>query len=110
LLRLRREDSVFSAQTKDELDGAVLDRAAFVLRFFSPADGDRLLLVNFGADLSFNPCPEPLLAPPWDQRWQTLFNTDDQKYGGLGAYSPETPDGWRVPGRAAVVMCAVDSE
>ena len=110
LLRLRREDPVFSVTNKREIDGAVLDRAAFILRFFSPAHGDRVLLVNLGTDLYFNPCPEPLLAPPFDQRWQSLFNTDDQKYGGLGAYSPETPDGWRIPGRAAVLMCAVDPE
>lgn len=110
LLRLRRDDPVFSAQTKDEIDGAVLDRAAFVLRFFSDADGDRLLLVNLGTDLYFNPCPEPLLAPPCGKQWQTLFNTDDEKYGGVGAYSPETPDGWRIPGRAAVVMHAVGPE
>ena len=110
LLRLRREDPVFSAQTKGRVDGAVLAPGAFVLRFFSPSHGDRVLLINLSSDLYFNPCPEPLLAPPWKKRWQSLFNTDDQKYGGLGAYSPETPDGWRIPGRAGVVMSAVDPE
>lgn len=108
LLRLRREDPVFSAQCK--IDGAVLDRAAFVLRYFSAEHGDRLLIVNLGSDLYFNPCPEPLLAPPAGKQWQSLFNTDDQKYGAWGAYSPETAEGWRIPGRAAVVMGAVDVE
>ncbi len=71
----------------------VLDRAAFVLRFFSAADGDRFLIVNLGTDLYFNPCPEPLLAPPCGKQWQTLFSTDEEKYGGVGAYLPETTNG-----------------
>ena len=37
---------------------------AFVLRFFSGADGDRLLVVNYGRDLRLDVAPEPLLAPP----------------------------------------------
>lgn len=109
LIRLRREDPVFSAQSR-EMDGAVLDRAAFLLRFFSSGDGDRLVLVNLGTDLHFSPAPEPLLAPPQGKRWQSLFHSDDQKYGGPGAYNPETRSGWRIPGRAAAVLRAVDQD
>ena len=36
---------------------------AFVLRFFHEK-GDRLLVINLGADLHLDPAPEPLLAPP----------------------------------------------
>lgn len=107
LLRLRREDPVFAAQAKDALDGAVLGRGAFLLRFFNVAHGDRLLLVSLDADLHLNSAPEPLLAPPLGSHWEVLFHTDDQKYGGLGAYSPEASDGWRVPGRAAVALKSV---
>jgi maltooligosyltrehalose trehalohydrolase len=107
LLRLRREDPVFSAQEKGALDGAVLGPAALALRFFSSVHGDRLLLVNLDADLHLSPIPEPLLAPPFGCRWETVFNSDEQKYHGLGTYSPEAEDGWRVPGRAAVALKAV---
>src|SRR5262252_2595893 len=64
LLRLRRMDPVLSAQRPRGLDGAVLGREAFVLRFFGHEGPDRLLLVNLGADLVLDPAPEPLLAPP----------------------------------------------
>jgi maltooligosyltrehalose trehalohydrolase len=105
LLRLRREDPVFRRQSK-ALDGAVLDRQAFVLRFFDSTHGDRILLVNLETDLELVPGPEPLLAPPRGRSWAMIFSTDDQQYGGSGAYSPETDTGWRIPGRAAVVLAA----
>jgi maltooligosyltrehalose trehalohydrolase len=109
LLRLRREDPVFAAQ-KDDLEGAVLDGRAFLLRFFDASHGDRLLLVNLGSDLQLSSAPEPLLAPPRESRWEALFHTDDKKYGGMGAYTPDAADGWRIPGRAAVVLKVVSSE
>lgn len=109
LLRLRREDPVFAAQ-KDDLEGAVLDRHAFLLRFLNASHGDRLLLVNLGSDLELSAAPEPLLAPPRESRWEVLFHTDDKKYGGMGAYAPDADDGWRVPGRSAVVLRVVPSE
>ena len=64
LLQLRREDPVLSAQQPRGLDGAVLGPEAFVLRFFGEGGSDRLLVVNFGGDITYNPAPEPLLAPP----------------------------------------------
>jgi maltooligosyltrehalose trehalohydrolase len=103
LLRLRREDPVFAAQTGD-LDGAVLDTHAFLLRFFDASHGDRLLLVNLGSDLQLSSAPEPLLAPSRQSRWEVLFHTEDKKYGGLGAYAPDVGDGWQIPGRAAVLL------
>ena len=106
LLRLRREDPVFAAQEFRALDGAVLGHGAFVLRLFNAAHGDRLLIVNLETDLDMRTAPEPLLAPPQGKRWQMVFSTDDQKYGGLGVYSPEGEDGWRIPGRAAVAFRA----
>ena len=103
LLRLRREQPVFRAQRRGGVDGAVLGPQAFVLRFFD-AGGDRLLLVNLGRDCHLDPAPEPLLAPPQDARWQTLWSSEDPRYGGLGTAPLDTEDNWRIPGEAAVVL------
>ncbi len=105
LLRLRREDPVFRAQGAGWLDGTVLGREAFALRFFGETAGDRLLIVNLGKDLDLEPVPEPLLAPLTGSRWEVLWSSEDPKYGGSGAPPPEDDEGrWRLPGQAAVVL------
>jgi maltooligosyltrehalose trehalohydrolase len=104
LLRLRREDAVFSAQKPRGVDGAVLAPEAFVLRFFGEGGDDRLLLVNLGRDLHLDPAPEPLLAPPAARSWSVLWSSQDPRYGGGGAAPPETGEGWRIPGHAAVAL------
>lgn len=105
LIRLRREDPVFRRQERGRLDGAVLAGEAFVLRYFGEDGDDRLLIVNLGRDLHLNPAPEPLLAPPEGKRWLVLWSSEDTRYGGYGAYCPETAeDNWRLPGHAAVVL------
>jgi maltooligosyltrehalose trehalohydrolase len=109
LLRLRREDPVFNAQEPRGLDGAVLGTDAFVLRFFGEACDDRLLLVNLGSDLSLNPAPEPLLAPPAGKVWATLWSSEDYRYGGTGTPPVETKNGWCLPGRAAVALRPVEA-
>jgi maltooligosyltrehalose trehalohydrolase len=112
LLRLRREDSVFSAQEPRSLDGAVLGAQAFVLRFFGREDtegDDRLLVVNLGSDLNLNPAPEPLLAPPHGKVWATLWSSEDYRYGGTGTPPLETEENWRLPGRAAVALRPVEA-
>ena len=103
LLRLRRDDPAFHAAPRDGMDGAVIGPEAFVLRFFA-GTGDRLLVVNLGRDLALVPAPEPLLAPPAGSAWKTLWSSEDPRYGGCGAAEPETEDGWRVPGHAAMVL------
>jgi len=137
LLRLRREDPVFRLQAAAGIDGAVLGPAALVLRWFAPppgkrggaggADeaggagraggasggsaGDRLLLINLGADLELDPAPEPLLAPPAGARWQVLWSSEDPRYGGTGAPPPEdAAGGWRLPGQAAVALAPAPRE
>jgi maltooligosyltrehalose trehalohydrolase len=101
LLRLRREEA---AITKPEhLDGAVLGERAFVLRFFSAA-GDRLLVVNLGADLKFEPAPEPLLAPPARYGWRIWWSSEAAVYGGRGTPELETKSNWMIPGEAAVLL------
>jgi maltooligosyltrehalose trehalohydrolase len=105
LLRLRRQDPVISKQGADGLDGAVLSEYCFVIRYFSSAhDRDRLLLVNLGADLPFNPAPEPLLAPPPGTQWEKLWSSDDPQYGGCGTPPLDTEQNWIIPGEVAVVL------
>lgn len=103
LLRLRREDPVFSAQRADRIHGAVIADEAFLLRYFGEAGDDRLLLVNLGRDLEWRPMAEPLLVPPADSEWRLLWSSDSPRYGGLGT-APLDPRSWYLHGHAAVVL------
>ncbi|HXF11145.1 MAG TPA: malto-oligosyltrehalose trehalohydrolase, partial [Desulfuromonadaceae bacterium] len=80
LLRLRKEDPVFSNPA--EVDGAVLAHEAFLIRMFGENDNDRLLIVNMGVDLHLAPAPEPLLAPPVNSHWILLWSSEEPIYGG----------------------------
>jgi maltooligosyltrehalose trehalohydrolase len=104
LLAMRREDSVFSAQGAQGLDGAVLGPEAFLLRFFGTNDDDRLLVVNLGPDLPLSILPEPLLAPPDEARWEIAWSSENPRYGGCGApaFDPDGP--WRLPADSALVL------
>jgi maltooligosyltrehalose trehalohydrolase len=104
LLRLRREDPAFRPRPGRWVDGAVLGEHAFVLRYFAGGRADRLLLVNFGRDLHLDSAAEPLLAPPEGCGWGVLWSSEAPEYGGNGTAPPETGDGWRAPGEAAVVL------
>jgi maltooligosyltrehalose trehalohydrolase len=104
LLRLRREDTVFRAQRRGGVDGAVLGPEAFVLRFFGEQGQDRLLLVNLGLTLALSPMPEPLLAPPEGMQWETCWSSEEPHYGGGGTLPLETEEPWQIPGQAAVVL------
>jgi maltooligosyltrehalose trehalohydrolase len=104
LLVLRREDVVFASQRPGGVDGAVLADEAFVLRYFDGAQGDRLLLVNLGRELSIDPAPEPLLAPPSGARWEVRWSSEDPRYGGFGTPPVENEEHWHLPGESAVVM------
>jgi maltooligosyltrehalose trehalohydrolase len=104
LLKLRREEPVFSVQKRGALDGAVLSPEAFLLRFFGDHGDDRLLLLNLGIDLHLDPAPEPLLAPPADSGWSILWSSEDPKYGGVGTPPPDSEQNWRLPGHSAVLL------
>jgi maltooligosyltrehalose trehalohydrolase len=104
LLRLRREDLVFSSQSPRSVDGAVLGAEALVLRFFGPNGDDRLLLVNLGRDLLLEPSPEPLLAPPEGSLFIQSWSSEDPAYGGCGTAPLDEGSPWKIPGHAAVVM------
>src|SRR5207237_7509597 len=94
LLKLRREDSRFRRQSSGGIDGAVLGPASFVLRYFSKENDDRLLVVNFGESQILHPASEPLLAPPADYRWETLWTSDSPQYSGTGAVAIATAEQW----------------
>lgn len=110
LLRLRREDPVFSNPRPGGVDGAVLGDEAFVLRFFGEEGDDRLMLVNMDRDLQLDVVPEPLLAPPEGRVWRILWSSEDPRYGGLGSPLVETDAGWRIHGQAAVVMSPIAAD
>jgi maltooligosyltrehalose trehalohydrolase len=110
LLRLRREDPTFRLQRRRGVDGAVLGPEAFVLRFFGAGEegaDDRVLLVNLGVDLSGEPVPEPLLAPPPGRRWSLAWSSEEPRYSGAGAPTLCLEGTWSLPGHSAAVLAPV---
>jgi maltooligosyltrehalose trehalohydrolase len=104
LLKLRREDSRFRQQSSGGIDGAVLGPAAFVLRYFSNENDDRLLVVNLAESQLLHPASEPLLAPPAGYRWEVLWASDSPRYGGPGAIAVATRKQWLLPAESAVAL------
>jgi maltooligosyltrehalose trehalohydrolase len=108
LLRLRRDDPVFSRQRADLLDGATVGSDCLIVRYFGDTeDHDRLLVVNLGNDLRCSPAPQALLAPPAERVWEILWSTNGVEYGGVGTPPIETETGWQIAGESAVVLRAV---
>lgn len=104
LLKLRREDPVFSKPRRGGLDGAVLGPEVFALRYFGKDGDDRLVIVNLGVDSELRPWPEPLLAPVGGCEWKLIFSTESPCFGGCGT-APFEPEGnWLVPGHCTVVF------
>jgi maltooligosyltrehalose trehalohydrolase len=106
LLELRRE---IIAPISPKLDGAVLGPSSFLLRYFI-ADGDVLLLMNLGGDISESHLPEPLLAAPAGQEWTMAWSSEDPRYGGTGTPPVFSGAGLTLPGRSAILMRATDKE
>jgi len=104
LLKLRREDSRFQLQSSGGIDGAVLGPASLVLRYFSEANDDRLLLVNLGERQVLNPASEPLLAPTPRCRWEAVWSSDSPCYGGAGTAAIAAREQWILPGGSAVAL------
>ena len=100
LLSIRRDVPVISRPQR--FDGAVLSDDAFVLRFFAEDGDDRLLTINFGADLHLDPAPDPLLASA--AGWAIQWSSEDVRYGGTGTAPLETEENWWIPGHAAVLL------
>jgi maltooligosyltrehalose trehalohydrolase len=106
LLRLRREDPVIARQRRDCVDGAVVGTSAFVLRWSDDAHGDRLLVLNLGVELVYEPAPEPLLAPATGAPWRLVWSSDEPRYGGPGTVDPQASDRWRLPATSAHLFVA----
>jgi len=110
LLELRRTDPVFRLQRNRGIDGAVLAPMAFVIRYFGESSGDRLLLVNLGAELTFESIAEPLLAPMRGQTWSVSWSSQEVRYHGDGT-APVLLDGaLRLPPECAVVLSPTQLE
>lgn len=107
LLKLRREDPVFSKSGEVYLEGAVLSEEAFALRFSAKSGEERLLLVNLGVDLLLSPIPEPLMAPPEDSSWEIQWSSEAPVYGGCGTPPLNTEASWLLPGHSALVLKSV---
>ncbi|HEU5059852.1 MAG TPA: malto-oligosyltrehalose trehalohydrolase [Kofleriaceae bacterium] len=105
LLRLRRDNPLFTSQRAGGRDGAVLAAEAFALRFFGDdPEMDRLLLVNLGSLLRMTSAAEPLLAPPLDCTWELEWSSEDPRYGGRGTPPTMTRAGVWLPAHAAVLL------
>jgi maltooligosyltrehalose trehalohydrolase len=76
-----------------------------VLRFFGQ-DGDRLLLINLDVGTTFDPAPEPLIAPPQGTSWKALWSSEHPAYGGRGILSIVEEGEWRLQGFAALVLAS----
>ncbi|MBW9052452.1 malto-oligosyltrehalose trehalohydrolase [Rhizobium mesosinicum] len=108
LLRVRRESEVF-APGRDELrasiDGNVLSRSAFLLRYFAAnATDERLLIVNFGEHLPVSSLADPLFAPPEDCQWNVEWSSEDFAYGGCGKRSIDVQRRWVLDANSALVF------
>jgi maltooligosyltrehalose trehalohydrolase len=110
LIAMRRSDVAFSRQKPGAVDGAVLAAEAFVLRYAAAAlEDERLLVINFGADLAAAAFPEPLVAAPTGHDWRVRWSSEDLIYGGVGIPPIVTADGWRIPGHSATVLAPIHS-
>lgn len=106
LLKLRREDPTFSRPGCSGIDGAVLAREAFVLRFFGEDGEDRLLLVNLGRELNLTSAAEPLMAPAEGSTWRLMWSSESPVYGGGGTPGVGANGVRELPGHAALVFRA----
>jgi len=106
LIRLRREDPVFSVGYACHIEGAVLGTSGFLLRYFKGQE-QRLLLINLGRELHLAPVPEPMIAPPEGCTWEVLWTSESIEFGGSGTPKLDTEKFWRLQGNAAVVLSPV---
>jgi maltooligosyltrehalose trehalohydrolase len=103
LIQLRKQDPVFKSMKKIRIDGAVLDTNAFLIRYFGEELGDRLLIINFGPNLTYNPAPEPLIVAGNGLQWEVIWSSESFEYGGEGMppiFNPYII----LPGHSAIVL------
>jgi maltooligosyltrehalose trehalohydrolase len=73
-----------------------------VLRY-EAAEGERLLLFNFGGreELRMN---DPLLAPPRGSGWDVVWSSERVKYGGRGIEESFGPGPWILQAHCAWLL------
>jgi len=106
LLTFRRFDSVISSPK--ETHGAVLAPDSLAIRLTGTDGGQRLLLLNLGRDLSFEPAPEPLMAPVAGHAWIVKWSSEEARYGGQGCLARQTETGWLIPGNSATLFTSYE--
>jgi maltooligosyltrehalose trehalohydrolase len=106
LIRLRKTDPVIARAAVLQVDGAVIGPDAFVLRYFTDEENDRLLVINLGKQLNPESIAEPLVAPCPNARWRLLWSSEDPRYGGGGIADIEQAHAWQVPGHSATLLAA----
>jgi len=102
LLKLRKNDPVFNSLSS--LDGSVINSDSFLLRFFGKEKDDRLMIINFGVDYILSPAPDPLLAPFPGTKWDILWSSESEHYGGNGTLPLFPNEHWKVLGHSAIVL------
>ena len=70
LIRLRREDAVFSRQDRRAIEGAVIGPEAFVLRWCDDEGDDRLMLFNLGRDFDWHRSPSRSSRRRCGRQWR----------------------------------------
>ncbi len=104
LLRLRKNDSIFSGCERSHLDGEVISEQCFLIRLFGVDGDDRVLLVNLGRELQVSPRPFPLLVPPAGREWKLIWSSQEFSYGGVGMPELEWDGIFKIPGETTIVL------
>jgi maltooligosyltrehalose trehalohydrolase len=105
LLALRRSDATLRQPVR--LDGAVLANNCFLLRYLTPTQEDRLILVNLGAGVDIPHLPEPLAASPLGHMWKLHWSSESPAYGGCGSSAPDRFGPWQVTGECTQFLVPV---
>lgn len=106
LLKIRREDEVISRQDRHQLQGAVLNERAFLLRY-QHQDQVRLLIVNLGTGFDCSPCPLPHFAPIAGKHWELVWSSQEPSYGGSGTVPAYHEESWQIPANCAQLFKCV---
>lgn len=105
LLSIRHRENIFRKSQRLAVDGAVLGDHLFLLRYFGlDSGGDRLLIVNMGADAFLPSVSDPLAAPPEGTEWELLWYSEDPVYGGAGTRPLDTGKSWNITARTAYYL------
>ncbi|HBG27059.1 MAG: hypothetical protein A2Y10_08410 [Planctomycetes bacterium GWF2_41_51] len=106
LVKLRKNDPVFSSLDLYHIESAILNDNTFILRFLKENEG-RLLIFNFGKSLFCSPVANQIFAPYRNKKWEIVFNSEEPAYGGYGIAEIEFIEGWRLPAECAIVLKSV---